>query len=115
MTNEPLLGAERRFGDVDITNEPGHTGPAEVPGYQREVLIDDDYMIVLPLDHPLVEQNEVAVAQLAGEPMVDLAILGSPTGAVIDRATQAAGFIPNYVARADDHYGLFTNEGVVEV
>lgn len=106
MTNEPLLGAERRFGDVDIVNEPGHTGPVEVSGYQREKLIDDDYMVVLPHAHRLAEQTEVSVGQLADESMVDLNVIGGPTGEVIDHVTQAAGFTPNYVARADDHYGI---------
>ncbi|WP_019482257.1 LysR family transcriptional regulator [Arthrobacter sp. TB 23] len=106
MTNEPLMSAERRFGDVDIANEPGHAGPIGVPGYRREKLIDDDYMVVLPQAHPLARQAEVAVVQLAAESMVDLDVFGGPTGEVIDHVTQAAGFTPNYVARAEDHYGI---------
>lgn len=106
MTNEPLVRTERLFGDVDIANEPGHASPIEVPGYQRELLIKDDFMVVLPCTHPLAQQTEVAIAQLIAEPMVDLNVLDSPTGDVIDQVTQAAGFTPNYVARADDHYGI---------
>lgn len=111
MTNEPLVGTERRFGDVDIANEPGHTGPAEVPGYQRERLIDDDYNVVFPHTHRLAEQSDVAVAQLAEESMADLNVIGGPTGEVISHVIQAAGFAPNCVARADDHYGILAMVG----
>lgn len=106
MTNEPLLGAERRYGDIDITNEPGFLGPSQVHGYAREVLLEDDYMVVLQQEHPLAGEQEVPVALLAEERMVDLDVFGSPTGQVIGHATSAAGFTPNYVARADDHYGI---------
>lgn len=106
MTNEPLVGTERRSADLDIVNEPGHTGPAEVPGYQRERLIDDDCMVVLPHSHRLAGQTEVAVGQLAEEPMLHLSVIGGPTGDVIEHAAHAAGFTPAYVARADDHYGI---------
>lgn len=68
--------------------------------------MDDDYMLVLPHAHSLARQSEVAVAELIAEPIVDLDVHGSPTGDVIDHVTQAAGFTPNYVARADDHYGI---------
>ncbi len=106
MTNEPLLGAERRYGDIDISNEPGFLGPSVVRGYAREVLLDDDYMVVLGQEHPLARYDEVPVVRLAEERMVDLDVFGSPTGQVIDQATSAAGFSPRYVASADDHYGI---------
>lgn len=106
VTNEPLLGAERHYGDIDISNEPGFLGPSVVRGYAREVLLDDDYMVVLGQQHPLAQYREVPVAWLAEERMVDLDVMGSPTGQVIDHATSAAGFSPRYVASADDHYGI---------
>lgn len=106
MTNEPLLGAERHYGDIDISNEPGFLGPTVVRGYDREVLLDDDYMVVLGQQHPLAGHDEVPVGWLADERMVDLDVFGSPTGQVIDHATSAAGFSPHYVASADDHYGI---------
>ncbi|WP_169253314.1 LysR family transcriptional regulator [Brevibacterium sp. 'Marine'] len=106
MTNEPLIGTERRFGDLDIANEPGHAEPQEVSGYRREELIDDEYMVVLPRGHRLSAQRNVAVGELAEEPMVDLSVIGGPTQEVVEHVTQAAGFSPKYVARADDHYGI---------
>ncbi|GAA1336715.1 LysR family transcriptional regulator [Arthrobacter roseus] len=106
MTNEPLASTERRLGDVEIVIEPGYAGSTEYLGYLREILMDDDYMLVLPHAHALARQSEVAVAQLIAEPMVDLDVHGSPSGDVMDHATQAVGFTPNYVARADDHYGI---------
>lgn len=105
-TNEPLLGSDRRLGDLEVTNEPGHTDPQPVRGFQRETLLEDDYLVVLPEGHPLTGYAEVSVALLAQEPLVELGVEGSPTALVIGHATQAAGFIPRYVARADDHYGI---------
>lgn len=105
-TNEPLLGAARHYGDIDISNEPGFLGPTAVRGYDREVLRDDDYMVVLGQQHPLAQHDEVPVGWLSEERMVDLDVFGSPTGQVIDHATSAAGFSPRYVASADDHYGI---------
>lgn len=105
-TNEPLLGTEHRPGDLEIINEPGQDDPHEVAGYHRETLLQDDYLVVLPEAHPLSGYAEVPVALLGDEPLVELGMPGSPTARVIEHATQAAGFTPRYVARADDHYGI---------
>lgn len=105
-TNEPGLGADQRLGDIEITNEPGQAEPRQVPGYQRESLLEDDYLVVLPEAHPLTGYAEVSMALLADQPLVELGMVGSPTALVIDHATQAAGFTPRYVAQADDHYGI---------
>lgn len=101
-----IPGTDRSSGDIELTVESGHGAVLEVPGFDREVLIEDDYMVVMPHAHPFARSPEVAVAELAAEPMVDHRVPGDPAGDVIDHAARAAGFTPSHVARGDDHYGI---------
>lgn len=106
MTNEPFTGVDRQRPDVDVVSEPGHAEPMTGSGFSSDHLIDDEYVLVLPVDHPLREHSLVSVGQLADEPLLDPDVQGSATGDVIDHAARAAGISPRYAARADDHYGI---------
>lgn len=106
LTNEPLLGADPRRPDIEVTSEPGHADAKPVAGYRSEHLVDDAYMLVIPRGHPDSARSAVPVAELSSLPLLDLDVQESATGDVIDEAMRAAGIDPPYVARADDHYGV---------
>ncbi|GAB3674001.1 LysR family transcriptional regulator [Salinisphaera aquimarina] len=55
-----------------------------------EALLDDHYVAVCPLGHPLLEQGEVAWAQLAGWPFVGISRLSS-SRRDIDRTVAGVG------------------------
>lgn len=112
LTNEPNYGQDIPTGDLEIVSEFGDDDNLGLPGYSREVLGDDDYLVVLPRTHRLAEMTHVPMAELAQEPMVgDLKVTESATVRVIEHATRAAGFTPNFVARSDDHYGVLAMVG----
>lgn len=90
--------------DVDVRNEALDGPPTHVEGYQRHALHEEDFCVVLPLDHPLAAHPTVTMAQLRDEPWIDHDIHDGPTGRIITRACHAAGFTPHYVARLDDHH-----------
>lgn len=51
--------------------------PAATDALTFEPLLDDHYVAVCPLGHPLLEQDEVAWAQLAGWPFIGISRLSS--------------------------------------
>lgn len=98
----------RRPADVDVRNEPVDGPPTHLEGYRRHVLVEEDFCVVLPLDHPLVAEAVVPVAQLRDEPWIDPDIHDGPAGQILTRACHAAGFTPRYVARLDDHHAAIS-------
>lgn len=90
--------------DVDVRNEPLDGAPAHLEGYDRHVLFEEDFCVVLPVDHPLAVHPVVTMTQLRDESWIDHDIHDSPTGRIITRACHAAGFTPHYVARLDDYH-----------
>ena len=94
----------RRVPDVDVRNESLDGPPAHLEGYQRHALHEEDFCVVLPVDHPLAARPAVTMAQLRDEPWIDHDIHDGPTGRIITRACHAAGYTPHYVARLDDHH-----------
>ncbi|WP_245605947.1 LysR substrate-binding domain-containing protein, partial [Promicromonospora kroppenstedtii] len=60
-------------------------------------------MAVLPATHPLAAGPEVSLRDLADEPWIDYDIYDSPIGKIVLTACSAAGFVPRYAARLDDH------------
>nr|WP_179535413.1 LysR family transcriptional regulator [Actinopolyspora biskrensis] len=81
--------------------------PSEVPrpsGVRMIHLLDDPFRAVLPVDHPLAEQDAIDLAQLADEPWVENASGSTPDTCteLLRQACASAGFTPSVAIRADD-------------
>lgn len=97
-----------RTPDIDIRNEQVDAPPRLLEGYHRHELAVEDFFAVLPLSHPLAAESPIALAELQHEPWIDHDIYDSPTGQIIATACQAAGFVPRYSARLDDHHATLS-------
>jgi DNA-binding transcriptional LysR family regulator len=75
----------------------------QLDGYQRHELLIEELVAVIPATNPLAKATEVALPMLEHEPWVDHDIYDSPIGQIVLSACRAAGFIPRYAARLDDH------------
>ncbi|WP_309116143.1 LysR substrate-binding domain-containing protein [Saccharothrix sp.] len=64
-------------------------------------LLDEEVLLVVPLDHPLAGRSRVAVAELAGEPFVTTRP-GHWQRALADRLFAAAGVEPVIVCEGDE-------------
>lgn len=102
--NEPHGGHGRRPPDLEIRNEPVDGPVTRLDGYLRHALVTEEFSVVLPVSHPLARAPEIAMNQLQHEPWIDHDIYDSPTGQIIALACRAAGFVPRYAARLDDHH-----------
>lgn len=101
--NEPYAAKTGRPVDIDIRNESPLEPEEHFTGYQRHLLRDEDFAVVLPEDHPLAGAKAVEVHELSDQMWVDHDIKDSPNGRMIRTACQAAGFVPQFAARLDDH------------
>lgn len=106
--NEPYAEKTGRPVDIDIRNESPLEPEEHFPGYLRHVLRDEDFAVVLPADHPLAGSQTVEVHQLSDQMWVDHDIKDSPNGRMIRTACQAAGFVPQFAARLDDHHAALS-------
>jgi DNA-binding transcriptional LysR family regulator len=102
--NEPHDGRGRRPPDLDIRNEPVDGPAIRLDGYLRQELMIEEFSVVLPLSHPLAQAPEIVMKELQHELWIDHDIYDSPTGQIIALACRAAGFVPRYAARLDDHH-----------
>ncbi|MGJ9374296.1 LysR family transcriptional regulator [Nesterenkonia sp. CF4.4] len=101
--NEPYAEKTGRPVDIDIRNESPLEPEEHFSGYQRHLLRHEDFAVVLPTDHPLAHSETVEVHELSDQMWVDHDIKDSPNGRMIRTACQAAGFVPQFAARLDDH------------
>jgi DNA-binding transcriptional LysR family regulator len=87
--------------DLVVSIEAPGAPPRDDPRMTRSSLCGDPMMAVLPLDHPLVGEETVALATLASDQWV-----APPEGWLCERvilaACQAAGFTPHVAHRAGD-------------
>jgi DNA-binding transcriptional LysR family regulator len=92
--------------DIDVTTEPADGPDVERPGYERYVLVEEGYRVVVPKGHPLLKEYDgpVPMAALADVPMIDNDFSDTGCALIIRNACRAAGFSPRYVARSDDHH-----------
>ncbi|MBJ7339238.1 LysR family transcriptional regulator [Mycolicibacterium sp.] len=101
-----------RTGDVDaamVTEVPG--GRPEFPDITTVGVYDDEFLVVLPLGHPLSDRIEIPFAGLATEKWIVSSESGTcPDTRVFRTACQRAGFEPSVTFRAAD-YG--TVQGLV--
>ena len=92
--------------DLDITTEDADADGIDRPGHSRHVLTEENYRVVAPLGHQLLEEWDarVPMAALAGQPLIDNDYHGNSCTRIIRNACRAAGFAPRYVARSEDHH-----------
>ncbi|MCH8571410.1 LysR family transcriptional regulator [Nesterenkonia sp. AY15] len=101
--NEPYAEKTGRPVDIDIRNESPLEPEEHFKGYLRHLLRHEDFAVVVPADHPLADSATVEVQELSNQMWVDHDIKDSPNGRMIRTACQAAGFVPQFAARLDDH------------
>jgi DNA-binding transcriptional LysR family regulator len=94
----PTDPAER--SDVQIAVEQG---PAHRPGLVARHLLDDPYVAVLPVDHPLAAHSQLDLAALAGDRWVDNDFARGWCRRNLIEACHAAGFSPPFHVEAHDY------------
>jgi DNA-binding transcriptional LysR family regulator len=104
LGNAGQVPAPRR--DIDVTTEDAEVPGEERPGYERLVLVEENYRVAIPRGHALLEHHAdtVPMAALADVPMIDADFGDTGCAVIVRRACRAAGFSPRYVARSDDHH-----------
>jgi len=92
--------------DLDITTEDADADGIERSGHSRHVLAEENYRVVAPRGHELLEEwdSQVPMAALAGQALIDNDYHGNSCTRIIRNACRAAGFTPRYVARSEDHH-----------
>lgn len=92
--------------DLDITTEDADMDGTDRPGHSRHVLTEENYRVVAPLGHQLLEEwdTQVPMGALAGQALIDNDYHGNTCTRIIRNACRAAGFAPRYVARSEDHH-----------
>lgn len=106
--NEPYAEKTAQQADIDIRNESPLEPEEHFGGYLRHMLRDEDFAVVLPAAHPLATSGSVEVRELSDQMWVDHDIQDSPNGRMIRTACQAAGFVPQFAARLDDHHAALS-------
>lgn len=106
--NEPYAEKTGHPVDIDIRNESPLEPEEHFKGYLRHLLRHEDFAVVLPAGHPLAEAETVEVHELSDQMWVDHDIKDSPNGRMIRTASQAAGFVPQFAARLDDHHAALS-------
>lgn len=95
--------------DPGVDTSGGSRSPQPLlEGYHRHEFAVEDFLTVLPLSHPLAAESPIALGELQHEPRIDHDIYDSPTGQIIATACEAAGFVPRYSARLDDHHATLS-------
>jgi DNA-binding transcriptional LysR family regulator len=88
--------------DIDLVIDPPDTAlPA---GYRRVDLTEDRFVVVVPREHPLAREQEVALADLRGETWVSNDYPKAVGHRLVVAACSAAGFRPRFTVQAQDHY-----------
>ncbi|ABG96137.1 transcriptional regulator, LysR family protein [Rhodococcus jostii RHA1] len=77
------------------------------PGIASRVILNEDFVVALPTDHPLAGRDGVRIEELSTEPWVTLpADPGSALRDSLQRAAHDAGFTPRIVQSAPDSMAL---------
>lgn len=100
---EPHGGRGRRPPDLDVRSEVPEEADPTPEAWIRHDLGLEEYVVVLPSDHPLARSPQVRLADLAEETWIDNVVYDSPTLRILTDACRAAGFQPRFAARCDDH------------
>ena len=94
-----------RAGDVDVAVVVEAFRPGDLPAddLHRVHLLDDPYFLLVPVAHRLTADDDVDLAEVAGEPWVDTASAPGHCQAAALDACRAAGFTPAYAVQADEY------------
>ena len=88
--------------DLDIVvDTPGAHDP---PGSRRIPLTVDPYVVIVPEAHPLASEEEVGLAQLAGDSWIRNDLPHTTCSRIFAAACESAGFQPRFAVQAQDHY-----------
>ncbi|GAB2763372.1 LysR family transcriptional regulator [Terrabacter sp. 28] len=87
--------------DLDLViDTPGAQDPA---GSKRVPLAVDPYVVILPADHPLADEDEVNLAQLAADTWIRNDLPHTTCSRIFAAACESAGFLPRFAVQAQDH------------
>ena len=89
--------------EIEIHTELPYASPMAIAGYRRVELCNDDFLLALPSDHPLVGSGPIDLAEFAEDDWVQYDFHDEVATGLATRACAEAGFTPRYVARAQDH------------
>ncbi|MFR9731470.1 LysR family transcriptional regulator [Saccharopolyspora sp. MS10] len=104
MIDEGILG-EVATGEADLAVIVVGREVPRARGVRVEHLVDDPYQVVLPQGHPLCEQQELDLVQLAAESWVlGEALGGGPCAESQREAFDAAGFTPRVALETGGDY-----------
>lgn len=87
--------------DVEICVEHPFTKVRD--GYYVEELLDDPYLIVLPVSHPLANREEIALAELTTDTWIDNDINRGVCRRVLLDACATKGFTPSFRLETQDY------------
>lgn len=94
-------GSHAERVDVEVFIKPEDSQPKQ--GFREVTLMEEPYQVILPVGHPLAEQEVVELGALRGETWIAADVVGAPCQQRVDKACAAAGFVAEYAIRADDH------------
>ena len=97
------LPARVRAGELHLALAfQDSTLPREQPtGLERRDLLQEQFMVALPPDHPLAQRRQVRLADLSDDDWT-----AATTDGLIVRACRAAGFTPNLVSITHDQLAI---------
>ncbi|HBY23906.1 MAG: LysR family transcriptional regulator [Propionibacteriaceae bacterium] len=100
--------------DIEIHTELLSETTPVPPAYGRRVLGIDDFVMALPLEHPLADRETADLRDFADDEWVQYDFRDHVATRITALSCAEAGFTPRYVARAQDHVtGLaFVSAGV---
>ncbi|MGG5257888.1 LysR family transcriptional regulator [Phycicoccus avicenniae] len=88
--------------DLDLAIDPPDTPLAA--GLRRVDLTEDPFVAVLPRDHPLAGEAEIALTDLRGETWVSNDFPGAVGHRILVAACAAVGLRPRFTVQAQDHH-----------
>lgn len=76
----------------------------DLSDYQYETMLEDEFIAIVPSNHPLCNKNEISLSELKNENFVGLYDT-IPIRIMIDKyCMEKAGFIPNYVFKFHEDF-----------
>ena len=100
LRDEVSAGPDGRPDVQVVVAPPGFTGGRDARAHH---LVDDAYVAVVPVGHPLAGAAEVPLADLAGERWIDNDTARGWCRRNLLEACQAAGFSPSFRVEAHDY------------
>ncbi len=110
MRNEMI--ASLKQGDIDLGIASRHTEDEEI---ESHLLIDEDIVLVLPVNHRYANEQELSLSEVAQEPFISLAD-NREYSEFIREICERAGFVPNSIFEVDSYLLteiISVNQGVV--